>query len=224
MMSRSDPKTIALSFQKPRLRGLSHAAFAPLALLGTAALVLSSQGQGKRIALMVYGATMVLLFTGSAVYHVGHWSPGVREWLRRVDHSNIYLLIAGTYTPVAVVLLRGGWRVGMLVAVWAVALAGVASVLPGWQMPHSVEALLYILTGWVAVVASPQIVHRVGWGGLLVLASGGLLYSIGAVVYATRRPRLWQGTFGYHELFHVFVIAATLVFFGFMVHYLVPAA
>jgi hemolysin III len=164
----------------------------------------------------------VLLLGTSAVYHVRTWSARAGEFLRRFDHSNIYLLIAGTYTPIAYNALDGAWRVGVLSAVWILALAGIVHVLGGWWVPRPVEAALYIATGWVAIVALPRILATFGIAGISLLSAGGILYSIGAVFYALRRPRLWERVFGYHELFHVFVVLASVVFFIFMVAYVVP--
>lgn len=213
---------MALRLTKPLLRGYLHAGAAPLALIGTVVLVLLSHGLTARLTLAVYGVTLVTLYGFSAVYHIGNWTPRVREALRRVDHSNIYLLIAGTYTPIAGLALRGWWRISILSLVWGFAVVGILLVLPGVQIRRQVQALLYMVMGWTALLAAPEIVRAFGLRGVLLLALGGLLYSLGAVVYALRWPRLWRRVFGYHELFHLLTIAAGVVFSAFMALFLLP--
>ncbi|HEV3230820.1 MAG TPA: hemolysin III family protein [Candidatus Dormibacteraeota bacterium] len=214
----------ALDLRKPLLRGYLHAGAAPLALVGVAALIYLSESWAARITLAIYGLTLVGLYAFSAVYHIGNWTPRVSEALRRVDHSNIYLVIAGTYTPIAALALRGWWRVSVLSLVWGMALAGVLLALPGWQVRRQVQAVLYVGMGWVALVATPQIVGAFGVGGMVMLGAGGLLYSLGAVVYALRWPPLWQRVFGYHELFHILTIVASACFFVFMALFLLHHA
>jgi hemolysin III len=213
----------AAVLNKPMLRGYLHAASAPLALIGALVLLwLSAGSRAKQFSLLVYGASLVLLLTVSGVYHVGRWKERAREVLRRFDHSNIYLLIAGTYTPVAVTALGGWVQLTVLIAVWGLALAGIVVVLGGWLQPHWVEALLYVGLGWIAVVVIPRIAAAFGWQALALILAGGVLYTTGAVFYGLRRPRLWQRVFGYHELFHVFVVAASIIFYVFMLRFVVP--
>jgi hemolysin III len=208
---------------KPMLRGVSHAATAPLALAATIVLAVVAGGDpAKQLTVVIYGGTMVLLFSGSALYHIGNWSERTREVLRRLDHSNIFLLIAGTYTPIAFTLLQGRQRIGILGAVWGLSLCGVAFSVSGIKLPRLVFTSLYLMVGWVAVLALPTIFGRVGLGGALLLALGGGLYSIGAVCYALKRPVLWRRVFSYHEVFHLFVIAAAAAFLTFIVVYILP--
>jgi hemolysin III len=209
---------------KPLLRGYLHLGAAVLTLAATLALRLVARGDpAKQLSLLIYGASAELLFAMSALYHIGTWRPRTRALLRRLDHANIFVLIAGTYTPVAYSALTGGWRVGILAAVWALALAGVVVAGIALPLPRAVMVGLYIATGWVALAAIPEIVARTGPGGLLLLVLGGLLYTAGALAYALKKPALWPRVFGYHELFHLATLAANGVFFAFMLAYVVPA-
>jgi hemolysin III len=207
---------------KPILRGHSHGVAAVAAAVGTVVLVGRTAGDvPKQLSLLVYGISMVVLFSVSALYHVGSWAPPRRALLRRLDHTNIFLLIAGTYTPVAVNVLGGGWRVGVLAALWGIALCGSIAVAPRLRLPRRVLVLTYLLMGWVGLLVLPQVVAAVG-AGVWLVAAGGVLYSVGAIVYTLRRPRLWPRVFGYHEAFHLLVIAAAGLFYAFVVAFVIP--
>ena len=209
---------------KPVMRGYLHFGAAIAMVVGTGILLfLSANDPAKQISLLIYGASCVVLFGMSALYHIINWNPRQRALLRRLDHANIFLLIAGTYTPVAFNLMTAGWRVGILVAVWALAVIGIATVAPALRLPRGFVAGLYIATGWIALAAIPEIFAQHGWGALLMLLTGGLLYTAGALAYALKRPRLWPHVFGYHELFHLGTIAANAVFFAFMLVFVLPA-
>jgi hemolysin III len=164
----------------------------------------------------------VLLFAGSAALHLGRWGGALEQVLLRIDHSNIFLVIAGSYTPVAVTLLAGWPRVVILGLVWALALCGVA--ISGFRLPVSrwVQAGLYLGLGWIGIFVLPEIYAAVGLSGMALVVAGGTLYTLGALCYAARWPNLWQGVFGYHEVFHVLVIAASALFVAFMVLFVVP--
>ena len=207
---------------KPLLRGYSHAVAAVVAGAGTVVLLVRTAGDTpKLISVLIYGVSLVVLFTVSALYHVGSWSPSRRALLRRLDHTNIFLLIAGTYTPVAVNVLDGVWRYVVLATLWAAALCGAVAVAPRVRIPRGALVAVYLLMGWVGLLVLPQVAARVGWGVLLI-AGGGALYSVGGVMYALRRPRLWPRVFGYHEAFHLMVIAASCLFYAFVVSFVVP--
>jgi hemolysin III len=209
---------------KPLLRGYSHAVFAVVAAVGTVILIVRTAGDApKQLSVLVYGISLVVLFGVSGLYHVGTWSPRRRALLRRIDHADIFLLIAGTYTPVAVNVLGGGWRVAVLATLWGAALAGALAVAPVLRIPRWVLIGLYLLMGWVGLLVMPQVAGAVG-AGVLLLAGGGALYSVGAVIYALRRPRLWPRVFGYHEAFHLLVIAASCLFYAFVAAFVVPHA
>ena len=221
-MSNSPRETVAETLSKPKLRGYSHALVAPLAALVTVYLVWSTSGDlARQISLMIYGCSLVLLFAVSATYHIGNWPVRVREVLRRFDHSNIFLLIAGTYTPIVLTMLSGWWRVAILVAVWVPAVAGVGISVSGIPMRRGVLTMLYILVGWIAAAAIPQILQQVGLGGGLLLLGGGVFYSLGGLCYALKWPPLWRRVFSYHEVFHLFVIAASAFFLIFIIQYVV---
>ncbi|MFN2465741.1 MAG: hemolysin III family protein [Candidatus Dormibacteria bacterium] len=205
---------------KPLLRGYSHAAAAPLALVATLLLLRSSEGHpGRQAALAVYGATLVLLFTGSATYHIGNWRPTVAARLQRLDHCNIFLVIAGTYTPIAVALLAGSSRALILAAVWILALTGAAISLGGLRVPRGVLAGLYIGVGWVAIFVAPTIFRAVGIPGSSLLVGAGAVYTVGALCYTFRWPNPWRDVFGFHEVFHLLVIGASALFVTFMAVY-----
>jgi hemolysin III len=208
---------------KPLLRGWSHGLAAVAALGGLVALILTTrQDPAKLVSMVVYGAGLVLLFAISATYHIVNWPTAVRAWLRRADHAMIFVFIAATYTPLVFNVLQGWSRVGVLVAIWACAAAGAAGAAPFLRIPRQALAVMYVAMGWIAVVALAPLTAALGWiaGGLMAL--GGIQYSIGAVVYATRKPRLWPRVFGYHELFHLAVISASVTFYVIVFHYAVP--
>jgi hemolysin III len=164
----------------------------------------------------VYGISLVLLFAVSATYHRGPWSARTRRVWGRLDHATIFVAIAGTYTPVVVNVLQGWQSAVLLVVIWALAISGVVVATTGIPLPRGVTVALYLAVGWTVVFFFPALADRVHVSGLIVLAVGGALYSAGALVYALRRPRLWPNVFGYHEVFHVLVIAASAVYFVFI--------
>jgi hemolysin III len=196
---------------KPRLRGWLHFGAAPLALvLGLLLMVLTPE-QDLRAAVAVYVLTTVLLFGVSAAYHLGAGSPGVNAFLRRLDHANIYLFIAGSYTPFAMALddRSLGWLIFGLV--WGVALVGLLLPILWLTAPRWVTAGSYIALGWVAIFFLPQLYTAFGPWVVGLIALGGVFYTVGGVIYARKRPNPWPDWFGFHELFHAFTIAAYLV-------------
>ncbi|HVL95065.1 MAG TPA: hemolysin III family protein [Solirubrobacteraceae bacterium] len=197
----------------PRLRGVSHAAAFWVALVAAIVLLGIAPDASARAAAAIYGAGLCALFGGSALYHRWRWDPKWRPLLRRVDHSTIFIFIAASYTPVALLVLDGGLRLGLLIAAWAGAAAGVAFSLVWIDAPRWLVAGTYLGLGWISVIALPELLDRLGAAPLALLAAGGLLYTTGAVVYALRRPNPWPRTFGFHEVFHAFVIAAAVVHF-----------
>src|SRR5262245_5624885 len=215
----------AIAAVKPRLRGVSHewAFFISLGL--GAALILAAETPKATLAVAIYAISLSALFGTSALYHRVDWKrPNVRRWMRRLDHSMIFFLIAGTYTPFALLVLDGPLADAILVVVWVGAVIG-AIVETVWiEHPKWVAALVYISLGWVAVVAFPGLWEEVGIGGTLLVAAGGLLYTIGAVVYATQRPNPNPKVFGYHEVFHLLVIAAAAAHFAAIAFYALPAS
>jgi hemolysin III len=194
---------------KPRLRGVSHQwAFFVSLLTGGALVATAPEGRAK-VAAAVYAASVAGLFGASALYHRITWaSVAARRWMRRLDHSMIFVLIAGTYTPMALLALSGPLSTAILIAVWAGAAAGVVMKLVWIDAPKWLVALTYVILGWVAVAAFPQLYDALGITGFTMVLLGGLLYTAGAVVYALRRPDPVPAVFGYHEVFHVLVIVA----------------
>jgi hemolysin III len=198
---------------KPRLRGVLHeAAFAVSLVTGTALVSLADGGRA-RVAALVYALSVALLFGTSAAYHRGSWSGRSYEVMKRLDHSMIFVLIAGTYTPFALLLLEGGAQLTVLAVVWGGALVGIVLRVVVRRPARWLFVALYNLLGWVAVAFLPQILDAGGLHVMLLLLAGGLLYSAGAVVYALRRPDPSPRWFGFHEVFHAFTLAA------FVVHY-----
>lgn len=195
---------------KPKLRGWLHAGTVPVAVLGGLVLLLLADGTAEVVATAVYAVTAVLLFAGSGVYHRGSWSPGTRGVLRRIDHANIFLIIAGTYTPFAVLLLEGGSRVALLWIVWTGALLGAVFQVLWPHAPRWLTVPVYLALGWVAVWFLPAFTRTGGVAVLVLLAVGGLLYTLGGIVYGTRRPDPYPTWFGYHEVFHSLVVLAYL--------------
>lgn len=194
---------------RPRWRGVSHQwAFLSSLPLGLG-LVVAAGDARARIAVTVYALSVAGLFGTSALYHrVGWRSLNARLWMRRLDHSMIFVLIAGTYTPFALLALHGPLALAILVVVWVGALAGIGFNVAWISSPKWLHTILYVVLGWVAVTAAPQLASAIGIGGLILLALGGVLYTLGAIVYAAKRPDPLPSVFGYHEVFHALVIVA----------------
>jgi hemolysin III len=198
---------------KPHLRGWLHLASAPLTLAAGVVLIALSPTASTRVGSSVYAASALLLFTVSAVYHRGHWSPRMHGFLRRFDHANIFLLIAGSYTPFAVVLLEGAQRVALLSVIWSVAVLGVLFKVFWIGASKWIYMPIYIGMGWTGVFYIPSFIESsdrlgVGIGTAVLVAVGGALYTLGGLVYSIRRPDPWPSWFGFHEIFHTFTILA----------------
>jgi len=174
--------------------------------------------------LLIYGLSLVLLFSASATYHLVKTSPSRELWLRKLDHVAIYLLIAGTYTPVCVIVLTGAWRWGLLGGIWLLALIGIVVKLFYITAPRWLTVALYLLMGWLGVVGVQPLLAALPLAAFGWLLAGGLLYSVGAIVYATRRPNFVPGVFGFHELWHLFVSGAGAAHFIFILGYIAPLA
>jgi len=208
----------------PRLRGLLHAHAAWVAAAAAIVLVALAPTAAARVAALIYGAGLIALFSASALYHRWRGDPRWKPWLRRLDHSTIFVFIAASYTPVGLLVLDGTRQTVVLVSVWAGAVLGVVLSLAWINAPRWLQAACYLSMGWVAVIALPQLAARIGLAPFVLLAVGGGLYSLGAAVYATQRPNLWPRTYGFHEVFHTLVIAAALVHFIAMAGWVVPSA
>jgi hemolysin III len=207
------PAPAAEARVKPRLRGVFHQ-YAFFVSLGSGALlVLLAATTRAAIAVAVYAVSVSALFGVSALYHRVTWTVPARRRMRRLDHSMIFLLIAGTYTPVGLLVLQGTLGAAVLTVVWGGAVAGTVLELAWTRAPRWLGGTVYLALGWVAVVAMPQLFARLGLGGGLLIVAGGLAYSAGAAVYALRRPDPAPATFGYHEVFHLLVIAGVAAHF-----------
>ncbi len=189
------------------------------------ALVISAPSGKATTAAAVYAASVVMLFGTSALYHRTDWRrPSARRWMRRLDHSAIFLLIAGSYTPFALLALDGTLADVILVVVWAGALGGIVLKLVWIDAPDWLAATIYVLLGWVAVAAAPGLVSELGVTAAGMVGLGGLLYTVGAVVYARHRPDPVPAVFGYHEVFHLLVILAAGLQYAVIAFWVLPAA
>jgi hemolysin III len=214
----------ALPLVKPRMRGVLHQyAFFVAAVLG-AVLVIVAPDARARVAVAIYAFAVSGLLGTSALYHRITWSTRARAWMRRLDHSMIFVLIAGTYTPFALLVLDGALAQAILIVVWAGALGGIVLNLVWITAPRWLIAAVYVALGWVAVAAMPALADKIGASGVALLMGGGLLYTAGAVIYATKRPDPAPQVFGYHEIFHALVVAAAAAHFAVVAFYALPNA
>ena len=198
---------------KPRLRGWLHAYAAAISIVTGAALVAVSaalRGGAPAATTSIYAATVTLLFGTSALYHRRNWNEQRRALMKRLDHSMIFVFIAGTYTPIAALTLPRDSAIAVLIAVWTGALFGVALQITWPSAPRWLSAPCYIALGWVAAFVMPDLLHSAGVATLVLIAAGGVIYTLGAIVYATKRPNPWPGTFGFHEVFHACTLVAAI--------------
>ena len=210
---------------KPRLRGVSHQWAFFVSLATGLVLILLAPNAEARVAAGVYSLSVCALFGTSALYHRINWRTlSARRWMRRLDHSMIFVLIAGTYTPFALLALDGRIATAILIVVWSGALAGVILQLVWVDAPRLLSAIVYLAMGWVALVAYPQMVDKVGITGTALVTAGGLLYSAGAIIYATKRPDPAPKVFGYHEVFHALVILAAALHYSVVALIVLPDA
>jgi hemolysin III len=207
------PRDVIEDEIKPLLRGVVHAYAFWAALAAAVVLTVLVPSGTPRVSALVYGLGLCALFAASSTYHRWRWNPRWRPLLRRIDHSTIFVFIAASYTPVALLIMHGTLRWVILAAVWVGAVAGVVLSVAWISAPRVLSAVCYLALGWVAIAALPQLVERLDVAPLVLLCAGGLLYTLGAIVYATRRPDPWPRTFGFHEVFHVLVVAAAAVQF-----------
>jgi len=207
---------------KPRLRGVTHAYAFFVSLACGVALILAASDGRARMAALVYAFAVSALLGTSALYHTVTWRPQARRWMRRLDHSMIFVLIAGTYTPVALLALKNSLADTILIVVWAGALGGILFKLLWIDAPKWLLAAVYMALGWVSVAIFGELPAAIGWLGVAGLATGGLLYTVGAVVYASGRPNPWPRVFGYHEVFHALVILAAALHYAVIAFAVLP--
>jgi hemolysin III len=193
--------------EKPLLRGVLHEIAAAFAFAGGVALAHVAHGTRATVAAAVYGVSLFALFSISALYHRPRWSPSLYVIMRRLDHAAIFVLIAGTYTPVCLLVPSQG-GLTLLAVVWTAALAGVVFSILKPRAPKALNATLYVALGWAVLPVLPSLWRALGPGGMALFLAGGLVYSAGAVIYALRRPDPFPRVFGYHEVFHALVILA----------------
>jgi len=198
----------ALAPVKPRLRGVLHEYAFFVSLVCGVALILAASDGRARVAAAIYAAAVSGLLGTSALYHRVTWRPKARRWMRRLDHSMIFVLIAGTYTPVALLALKGTLASTILIVMWLGAMGGVVFKLLWIDAPKWLFAAVYVALGLVTAAVVGELPAAIGWLGAAGLALGGLLYAVGAVVYASGWPNPWPKVFGYHEVFHTLVLAA----------------
>lgn len=199
---------------RPRLRGVFHQWAFFVAVAAAATLIVLASGAQETVAVSIYGAALAAMFGASALYHRVRWkSASVRAWMRRLDHSTIFLFIAGTYTVFALLAFDGSTTWIVLAAVWAGAAAGMFLSLVWIEAPKWIAAIVYLALGWAGVIAAPDLFSGAGVAAATLVAVGGVLYTVGALTYALHRPNPWPATFGYHEIFHVLVVAAAAVQF-----------
>jgi hemolysin III len=216
-------EALKIKFRDP-ISGLTHLFSAFLAAVGLIFLLFLGRGDAnKEIALFVYGLSLILMLSSSAAYHLANARPAILIWLRKMDHTAIYLLIAGTYTPVCLYYFTGFWRNGFLAIIWGMALIGIIVKLFIIRAPRWVTAGIYLLMGWLSILALREILTRMPAPALFWLALGGLAYTLGAVVYILKKPDIIPGVFGFHEVWHIFVILGCLAHFILIAVFIAPS-
>lgn len=199
---------------RPRLRGVIHHYAFFLSLLAGAFLIALAPTPRVRLGVVIYAATLSALLGTSALYHRVTWSMPTRRWMGRLDHSMISLLIAGTYTPFGLAAVSGTLAALLLLPIWLCAVAGIALHVIWYDAPKWLSAAVYVAIGWLGVVAMPALTAQLGWTPILLLLAGGIVYSLGALVYALQRPNPSPLVFGYHEVFHALVVVAALAHYA----------
>jgi hemolysin III len=207
------------------VRGFLHGTAAVASVAGAALLpVLAGGGAGNRISLLVFGVSLVTLYTVSSLYHSIPWGPVWKARMRRLDHTMIYILIAGTFTPIAWIALEGWLRVATLVTQWTIAAVGTLHKVFFPRVSRSLSVVLQTVQGWLALFLLWPLARTLPWTALLMLGLGGVFYTVGMVFLVTNRPRLWPRVFSYHEVFHLLVVAGSGVHFAVVARYLVSFA
>lgn len=204
------------------VNGFTHLAGALLSVAALVTLVYLASRKGTHwhvVSFAIFGASLILLYTASTLYHLLPLTEkGVRN-LKRVDHMMIYVLIAGTYTPICLIALRGVWGWSILAAIWALAVLGVIMKIVWLNAPRWLSTLFYVIMGWLVVIAFPPLLKAMPPGGIFYLAAGGVMYTVGAVIYGIKKPNIIKG-FGFHEIFHLFVMAGSFNHFWMMYRYI----
>jgi hemolysin III len=207
--------------QRPLLRGVSHLGAAIAATAGAAWLLVIADSPTAYVGGAIFAASLILLYGISASYHSFYWSPTPRRILRRLDHAMIFVLIAGTYTPLCLKVSLA-WGIPILSVVWGIAGAGVLLRLAWLGGPRWLRVTLYVALGWLALIAASEIIEEFAFAALLLMVLGGALYTLGGAVYAAGRPDPWPRVFGYHEVFHLLVIAGSAVHYSLIAAFVLP--
>lgn len=208
---------------KDPFSGFSHLVGALLSVTGLLALIIGAVRYAtvKHIATFsIFGATLIMLYSASATYHLLNVSDKVTQILRRIDHMMIYVLIAGTYTPICVIALPPAWGISLLVSIWVLAVAGIVLTAVWMEAPRWLTTAIYILMGWMVAIAFYPLIKALPVAGLAWLIGGGLLYTIGGVIYAAKWPPIASRWFGFHEIFHLFVLAGSFAHYWLMFKYI----
>jgi hemolysin III len=198
--------------------GLSHLAAAIISFIGLFFLLMFDNDIVKEIALLIYGLSLVVMFSSSAAYHLIKSKPHITAYLRKLDHSAIFLLIAGTYTPICLHFFSGFWKTGLLTISWSIAIVGISLKLWTTNTPRWISTGLYLFMGWISLAALKQIFSSMPAAALVWFFLGGFFFTTGAIIYGLKKPDLFPGTFGFHEIWHIFVIL------GCFSHYILIAA
>jgi len=212
MSSETSPQLPAI-LAKPLLRGWLHLVCFFLALPAAVAVVALATSGEARVSAVVYAIGLVALFGVSGSYHRGRWTDAKRRLMQRLDHGTIFVMIAGSYTPICLLAVEGWLSVTLLVVAWAGAVLGFALSFANTRVTRVMRGSLYIVLGWASVIAGPQLVRHLSPAELVLIAVGGLLFTVGAIFLATRWPDPFPKVFGYHEVWHVLVVAAVVCHF-----------
>ena len=208
---------------RPLMRGTLHLAMAVLAPFGLVLLIIIADSPRAYVGASIFAATLILLYATSASYHILSWRASWRGVIKRVDHAMIFALIAGTYTPFCLIVLGNAWGITMLALVWSFAGAGILLKVMWPSAPRWLSVALYLTVGWLALIPAVEVVTRMHAGAIATLLVGGIFYTAGAIIYAMRRPNPFPRVFGFHEVFHLFVIAGSLVHFALIAVYVLPS-
>jgi hemolysin III len=209
--------------QRPMLRGVSHVSAAIAAMLGAPLLLLAADSPRAYVGGAIFATSLILLYGTSAAYHRIAWTPLFRAIISRMDDSMVLVLIGGTYTPLCLVVLNNAWGITMLSVVWGVAGAGVITNLARPARPRWLRVAFYVILGWLALVSAGELATRLSPSPLALLVLGGVLYTLGGVVYAVRKPDPWPRVFGYLEIFHLLVVAGSALHYSLVAIYVLPS-
>ncbi|MEL7833176.1 PAQR family membrane homeostasis protein TrhA [Fodinibius sp. Rm-B-1B1-1] len=215
-------KKIFTNIREP-VNTLTHAAGAVLAVIGLVLLVFEAIQSGSishLIAFSIFGLSMILLYTASSLYHALPVKKKTLELLQKLDHSMIYVLIAGTYTPICLLVLEGGWKWGLFTTIWSLAIIGIIKKFLWMNAPRWLSTLFYLGMGWLAIIIFPTLMEKLPMAFLVWIGIGGLAYTLGAIIYGIKKPNPIPNWFGHHEIWHLFVMAGTFSHFWAIYYYL----